>query len=147
MGLGCLLFIFGGLISALLYADAIGHRVQCAKCGYIFRQPPLPRTPVSILATWVVRIVLFFTMMSVLMIAVPALARLVPESPLFIRAKSVVAQNPGAVVLGMLPMLALLVLISLIASFSSNRKAHQKLKKQYETKPKPFPRPGTSTPK
>lgn len=41
-GMGCLILLFGGLISALLHAGSQMHRIQCDRCGYIFRQPALP---------------------------------------------------------------------------------------------------------
>lgn len=36
---GCLMFMLGGFLPYLLYNSSRQGRVQCAKCGFIFRVP------------------------------------------------------------------------------------------------------------
>lgn len=47
------LFLFGQWLAALLILRVSRGRVQCGDCGYIFRQPPLPSSPVAKLAKWI----------------------------------------------------------------------------------------------
>ena len=46
-GTGCLIFLLGGFLPLLLFAGSRLGRVQCGKCGYIFRQPSPPTSPVA----------------------------------------------------------------------------------------------------
>lgn len=134
-GLGCLLVILGHFLAALLYADAKRHRVQCAQCGYIFRQPSLPRSSVSILAMWVIGIVLVFVLLVCCMMAYPDLTTMVPEHWLISELDKIVADNPRAVTLGLIPMICFLLVASFIASWISNIKVHRQLRKKYKIRP------------
>jgi len=135
-GLGFLLLVFGGFISALLYADATRRRVQCARCGYIFRQPPLPRTPLSTMATWVIGIVFLFGVLTSLMIAFPEIVDLLPQSLTLDEIELLISVNPRAVLFGLFPMIAAILLLSVSVSWASNHTAHAELRKQFHTKPK-----------
>jgi len=137
-GLGCLLLVFGGFIPALLYADATRHRVQCARCGYIFRQPPLPRTSVSILATWVIGIQLLFILLTFFLVLFPDLTALIPDLPLISAIETIIVNHPKAIAFGLAPIFPIVLVVALFASWSSNRRAHKLLKTKFETEPKPF---------
>jgi hypothetical protein len=145
-GMGGLLFFFGGLIPALLYADHTCRRVQCSRCGYIFRQSPLPRTSLSLLAVWITGIVLLFLVVTALAIAFPDIVSLIPDSPLLLMAEKVVASHPRAILLGLLPMLVLIVLTCAVASWTSNYRAHKEMRRQWETRPKAHAEKKTETP-
>jgi len=135
-GLGFLLFFFCGLIPALLYADVARRRVQCTKCGYIFRQPPLPRTALSRISTWIIGIIILFLALTSFMIAFPQIVSLFPQSSSLGEVEKLVSDNPRAIILGILPMILLVTVLSMLASWASNRRAHAELKKKFETKPK-----------
>ena len=47
------LFLYGQWLGALLILRCGLRRVQCGDCGYIFRQPPLPISPVAKLSKWI----------------------------------------------------------------------------------------------
>jgi hypothetical protein len=134
-GLTGLLFLLGDFLPALLYADARRHRVQCAHCGYIFRQPPLPRTSLSIMATWVIGIMVVFGVFALLVIVLPDLADLLPSSPTLQAIEQFISENPKAVLFGLVPMIAVIFLLSVCASWASNHAAHAKLRKQFRTEP------------
>ena len=53
-GLGCLILFFGGILPALLYSDSRKRRVQCGKCGLIFRSPRIPASPITATLGWIV---------------------------------------------------------------------------------------------
>lgn len=136
-GLGFLLFFFGGFIPWLLYADSTRHRVQCAECGYIFRQPPLPplpRTALSRFATWISGIILVFGAFTLLLIGIPEVADLLPRISTLTKVEQLVSENPRAITFGLLPMVAVILALCVFVSWASNRKAHRKLRKEFETK-------------
>ena len=135
-GLGFLLFFLGGLIPLLLYADTTCHRVQCAECGYIFRQPTLPRTTLSRFATWIIAIILLFGILTLLLIGVPDVADLLPRFPALTKIEQLISKNPRAIIFGLLPMIAAVLTLSVFVSWASNHVAHRKLRKEFETKPK-----------
>jgi rubredoxin len=144
--MGCLLFLFGGFIPALLYASYSRQRVQCSKCGYIFRQPPLPRTPLSVLATWVIGVVLVFLVATTLGIAFPEMASIIPDSPLLSKAEKIISDNPRVFVIGLLPMLLLILVICTGASWVSNYRAHKEMRRHFETRPKRYSEREKQTP-
>jgi len=138
-GLGFPLLVIYGFIAALLYADATSGRVQCSKCGYIFRQPSLPRTAVSALAVWIIGIILVFGFLAVLVMGFPEIMDLLPQSHILAAIEQLISENPRAVLLGSVCTIAAVVLIlvvSLIASWASNHRAHAELRKKFETEPK-----------
>lgn len=138
-GLGLLFFLWGDFIPMLLYADAAYHRVQCAECGYIFRQPPLPRTTLSKLTTWIIGIIVLFSIFTMFIIGVPQVADLLPQFPALTEMELLISENPRAIIFGLFPMIAAIFALSIFVSWISNRAAHRKLRKEFETKPKRYP--------
>ncbi len=145
-GIGCLLFLFGGFIPALLYADHIHQRVQCSKCGYIFRQPPLPRTSLSALATWIIGVIFVFLVVTILAVVFPEMVSLIPDSRLLSGAERIISDHPRAVLIGLVPMLLLIVLICTAASWAANHRAHREMRNHFETRPKRYSERQTQTP-
>jgi hypothetical protein len=137
-GLGWLLFLFGGFLPALLYASHTRQRVQCAKCGYIFRQPALPKTSLSVLATWIIGVEFLFLAVTILAIVLPELTSWIPDSQLLSGAERVISDNPRAFLVGLLPMLLVTLLTCTIAFWASNHKAHRELRNHFETRPKRY---------
>jgi hypothetical protein len=135
-GLGFWLFIIGGFLPALMYADATRHRIQCSKCSYIFRQPPLPRTSLSRLSTWIIWIIIVFGVCTFLMIAVPEIDSLLPQSQVLNQIEQFISNNPSVILFGLFPMIALILILCLLGSWFSNRAAHREFRKEFETKPK-----------
>ncbi len=135
-GVGCLLFLLGGFLPALIYSDATCRRIQCAKCGYIFRQPALPRTALSSLVLWIVLVILFFCAFIFIMISYPEMYQLIPQSQTLSDFEAVISENPRAVVFGIFPMILLILIPSVLASWFSNFNARRELKKICLTKPK-----------
>jgi hypothetical protein len=137
-GLTYMLWVWCGFIPALLFADATRHRVQCARCGYIFRQPCLPRTSLSIMAAWVIGIVLLFGTLTILMIGFPEVTDLLPQSLTLQEIELLISDHPRAILFGLFPMIAALLLLSVCVSWASNHRARAELRKRFITKPKPW---------
>jgi hypothetical protein len=145
-GTGWLLFLLGGFIPALLYAGHFHRRVRCSKCGYIFQQPPLPRTSLSVLATWIIGIEFLFLVVTILAIAFPEMVSLIPDSQLLSGAEKIISDNPRAFLIGLLPMLLVILLTCTVASWASNCKAHKEMRNHFETRPKRYSERETQTP-
>ena len=133
--LGCALLIFGGIIPALIYADSRRHRVQCGACRHIFRQPPPPRTSVSLLAHWVFWTVVVFAAVVVFLMAFPEVIPDLSKYPIVLELESFVATNPRAVVLSVVPLMGGLVILMPIVSVISNLRGRASLRKQFKTRP------------
>lgn len=138
-GLGLSLFLLGESVSALMYADSVRRRVQCAKCGYLFRQPALPRTAVATLAAWVIGIILLLGLSIICLIVVPEVMDLIPPSQALAVIEQFISEYPRVVLLGVLPLIAAILailVVCVIASWASSHRARVELRKKFETKPK-----------
>lgn len=135
---GFLIFVIGGFLPALLYADSRRHRVQCLKCGYIFRRPPLPRTTLSKFATWIIWIIIFFSCCTFLMILFPEINSMIPESQTLKEIETFISTNPIAILFGLLPMVPVILIMCLIGSWFSNHAAHRKFRNEFKTTPKRY---------
>ena len=137
-GLGWLLFFLGGFLPALLYASHASQRVQCSKCGYIFRQPALPRTSLSVLATWIIGVEFLFLVVTILAIAFPEMVSLIPDSQLLADVEAIISDNPRALLIGLFPMLLVILVTCAVASWASNYRAHKEMRNHFETRPKRY---------
>jgi hypothetical protein len=138
-GLWASLLVFGGLLPTIFYAaEASRRRVQCAQCGYIFKQPPFPKTSLSHLAIAVIGIVLVSALLTTLMILWPEIMSIAPQHPFLSSLEKAIANNPKSIVLGVFPMMLLLIVVALFASWISNVKANKKLRQKFATKPLRF---------
>src|SRR6266511_3295106 len=73
--LGCALFVFGGFIPYLLFAGHNLGRVQCSNCAHIFRQPPLPSSPLATFAGWILALTVIPVIVAVFFFSFTELAR------------------------------------------------------------------------
>ena len=136
-GLGCLLLFFGGFIPALLYADAQSHRVHCDNCGYIFRQPALPKTGVAKLATGILLTYVVAGVVAVVMMCAPELADVVPR-PAFVQdLRLMVSANPEAFMMLVAATGITTLLLCLLASAGSSIAQRRRLSKEFTLHPKP----------
>ena len=136
--LGCLLFLLGGILPWLLYEDSTRDRVQCANCGHIFRQPPLPRAPIANYAIAIIILIVLTIASLLLMAAVPELTSWIPNYPSVEALEDFVANHPEAVVASVIPLLVLLVMSAIIVSIVANRRYRRELRGYFETEPKPY---------
>jgi hypothetical protein len=143
-GTGCLMLLLGGILPYLLWSSSVrsyeGPRVQCGSCGYVFTQPPLPRSDAARLAFWVQVLVVLYGAVSVFSFAF-WLFVLRERSPLpapggFEGALiAFFANNARAVVAVTVVFAVLLFLVAVGFSVSSNRKHRAWLKSAYLIEP------------
>ncbi len=135
-GLGCLLLFFGGFIPALLFADSKSHRVQCESCGYIFRQPALPKTGAAKLATAILFTYVAAFAAAIVLICGPETADMIPK-PQFARDLSLMmtGHQEAFVFLAGITTVTTLAL-SFLASAASSIAQRRRLAKEFELRPK-----------
>jgi len=135
-GLGCVFLFFGGFIPVLLYADAQSRRVQCETCGYIFRQPALPKTGVAMLATGIFLTYIIAIAFAAVLMSVPEVADSFPN-PQFIK-DFVLLMSGHAEALTLLAGIAVVatLLLSVFASAISSVAQRRRLSKEFELCPK-----------
>jgi hypothetical protein len=133
--LGFILFIFGGFIPYLLYADSTNSRIQCPKCKLIFRQPPLPRTSLSRFSTWLICIIFIFVITFFVLRFLDGSNSIISESTAIDITESFIIENSRVLSLVIPAIFGLILLYCIIGSFVSNWRAHRELKKKFKTKP------------
>lgn len=138
-GLGCLLFLLGGLLPALIYSSSVSHRVQCGNCGHIFRPPPLPNSPVSKLATWIFIVLITFVFFGFLMIMEPGFASIVPKYSWLAGFEEVIAEHAYIFAFGLVALALILIITIVFTSTISNSKFRRNLLKEYRTDIEEFP--------
>lgn len=135
-GLGCLLLLFGGVIPALLYSDAQSHRVQCDSCGYIFRQPALPKTGVAKLATAILLVYIVAVIAALFLVCSPETADLLPR-PRFVQDIVLVLSGHTEAFMLLVGATAVATLcLCFLASATSSIAQRRRLSKECELRPK-----------
>lgn len=133
--LGWALFFFGGFLPALLYADHSSHRVQCKVCGTMFRQPPLPSSPVGKFAHWILGSTIVLSVVAVFFFMLPNLAAFLPSLPVIDTFEQAISAHPR-VAAYFLTLLCLLTAASCwIAAYFSNSKFRMQLSKEVRLDP------------
>ena len=135
-GLGCLLLFFGGFIPALLYADAQSHRVQCDSCGYIFRQPALPKTGVAKLATAILLVTIVAFAAAVILICSPDVAEVVPQPQLVQDLVLMMSGQTGAFLVLVGATAVATLCICFFAAAATSFAQRRRLSKGFELRPK-----------
>lgn len=133
--LGLNLFFLGGFISALLSADYSSHKIQCSKCGFIFRRPPLPRTSFSKFSMSIVLLMLIFISAFIALAVYPQINNALPEVGIIDSVAAFISMNSRAVAVLITGLIFLILVICLISSYISNLIAHKKLSKKYKITP------------
>lgn len=136
--MGCFLLLLGGIIPALIYADATNNRVQCANCGHIFRQPPLPNSPVSKLSKWLIAGLILFVFLGFLMITIPELASIIPKYKCLSSLEEIIAGNPYTIAFCLSAFCIVFLVTTVMSSIISNAKLRSDFQKEYKTHPEAF---------
>lgn len=135
VSLGCLIAILGGLLPWLLYADSTRNRVQCMNCGKIFRQPPLPQSPLSNYALAIIILIVLTIFALLIMVAAPEFHAWLPDYPAVASLVELVAKHPEAVVASVLPLFVILVVSGIVVSIVSNRRYRSELREHVHLEP------------
>ncbi len=132
---GCMILLVGGFLPALLHSQHYSGRVQCADCGYIFRQPPLPSSPAASLAGWIALIVISAAVFVMLAVSIPEIAELLPTFWGVAFLEELIVQQSRVFALCFLIVPPLILATCLAAGCWSNHKHRQALSKRFHLKP------------
>lgn len=137
-GLGCLLFLFGGFIPALLFAGHKQGRIQCRKCTHIFPQPSRPSSPLAKFAGWILALSLIPAVTSIFFFKIVDFASLLPVLPVISTIEEAVKDQPrvAAYLFGVL--FVLIVIPCIVVACVSNARFRKQLAKTYQTHPPSF---------
>ncbi len=135
VSLGCLLALVGGLLPWLLYADSTHNQVQCMNCGKIFRQPPLPQSPLSKYALSIIILIVIAIFALLIMVAVPEFTSWMMDYPTIALLVEFIEKHPEAIVASLLPLLIILVVSATVVSIVANRRYRRRLREQVRLEP------------
>ncbi len=133
--LGCALFLFGGFIPALLYANHRHGRIQCTSCAHIFRQPPIPSSPLATFAGWTLALTIIPSVIAVFFFSFPDLASLLPSIPVISTIEDAVTTQPRVAAYLLALLFVLIVFPCWVAACASNAKFRKQLSTEYHLKP------------
>jgi hypothetical protein len=133
--LGCALFLFGGIIPALMYADHTRSRVQCAKCAHIFRQPPIPGSPLAAFAGWMMGLIILPVIIAVFFFSFKELANLLPPLAVIDTIEEAIARQPRVAAYLLALLFVLIVIPCWVAACVSNAKFRKQFATGHRTKP------------
>ena len=139
------MLLLGGLASAFLLASANSCKVQCTRCLYIFRPPPLPRGPLDGFALQILQAILFFGFVTVMLLAFPGPTDTLSRVPLFVALERFVVQHPRALLLGMGSLLIVVTCLSLWAFMWAGRKHRREFSSRYLCQPTPPEKSGRTS--
>jgi hypothetical protein len=122
-------------MTQLAFANYKRRRIQCARCGYLFQQPPLPRSPLGNFARWIVVVALVLTGLAAVLYLSPELAALLPPVPALAPVEAAIAADPRIVLYLFLALVVAIALSCGIAACVGNARFRRKLATEYLLKP------------
>lgn len=117
---------FFSLTAAWILYDR-GKRVQCCKCRYIFRPPPV-RTPLSKLCIWIIWIIISFFVL-LFFLSFPEVLDSIPESDYLSGIETFVKDNPKLITVGLVFLISALLATAFSVSLVSNFLFRRELRK------------------
>jgi hypothetical protein len=139
-GLGIALFVFGGIVPAALLGDYMQGRVQCARCLHLFRQPPIPKSPLASFAGWIVALALSPFLFATIFFISPEISTLLPSFSGMATLEDAIKLEPRLIAYLLISLPVLIVIPCMIAAGVSNVRFRRQFATQYEVSPSPSPK-------
>ena len=118
----------GGIMGSLAFADYAASRVQCPKCFYLFRQPPVPRSSLGRFAGWMLIFAIVPTVAAALfLVALSGAGRWPSLAPI----EEAVAANPSIAIYLVAVQFVLITIPSFIVMLVSDARYRKLLATQY----------------
>lgn len=142
---GLLYFLFGGLLTAILYAGSeCRMKVQCAHCGFVFNRPSPSRSPV---ARAVMAPLYLLALAAIVGVVVegcvveggPDSLKPLPGWSFVEMCRGLVERHPTGVTITCLLGLALLVPVCFITAWVANHRERRRVLQSFEHEPTEFP--------
>lgn len=137
--LGFRLFLFGGVLPALLFQHHTRHRIQCGQCTHIFQQPPIPRSPVAKFALWIIIATLLLFTAAIFYFHFPEFTTLWPSLPVIQSLEDAIGAHPRVAAYFIALLVGLMIISSWVAALVSNAAFRKHLSTQCRLEPRsPF---------
>lgn len=135
---GVLTTFFGGAMTSYSLAEARRNRVQCGKCGRLFKLPPIPNSPVARLAHWIIMSLILFFLAGGSLLLVKSGESYLPKVQWISEFSCIIADHPYLVAFWIVSLTVFLLLTSMLAALISNIRFTTRFQKQYKTRPESF---------
>lgn len=113
-------------------------KIQCSRCGYVFRQPSPPATPVETLVFWLVVGIVLPILLVFTLNYLPELSEGIPRSGYVDALELWIASNPRQAALWVICFFAVEVLICAIAAVNARSKLKQAVSEEFLMKPRKY---------
>jgi rubredoxin len=134
-GLGFSLFLAGGIFSSLMYAEDKRARIQCTSCAHIFRQPPIPKSPLARFAGWIIALAVTLVVTAAFFFSFPELASLLPTIPVISTIEEAISTQPRVAAYLLVLLFTLIVVSFWLVACVINAKFRKQLSTEYCLKP------------
>ncbi len=134
-----MLFLLGGLIPLLLFSEANRNKIQCNKCGYIFRQPPFPSNITANLTKCIFVLFVALSVCGVVLYTNPDLLSFVENYPWLVEFEAFIENNSRLVAVITVTFLVIFTFLCLVSTLLANSKSNRKIRQQFKTTLEPFP--------
>lgn len=137
--MGCLIFLLGGFLAAILFEGGRLRRIQCRRCGHIFRQPSVPKSPVERFACSMISVLLVLGCVAALVFQFPEIGAALPEIPFGTALEKAVLEQPRVAAYLLAFLFLVLPSFSLIIAMVASVRSRKRLAKDYELRVPPAP--------
>ncbi len=135
-GLGCLLFLVGGFIPLFIYYYlSLGKRIQCTRCYFLFRQPPLPESPVAEFSKWVIVVAVVPVFAAWLLTSMPEVIANLPSLPGVEALEKEAVAQPRLIAYLLVAIILSVIVTCFLAQLISNSRLRNELSKKYILRP------------
>jgi uncharacterized paraquat-inducible protein A len=141
--MGCLIFLLGGFLAAIFFEGSRFRRIQCRRCGHIFRQPFVPKSPVERFACAIVAVLLVLGCFAALAFQFPGIGASLPEIPFGAALEKAVLGQPRVAAYLLAFLFLVLPTCCLVVAMVASIRSRKRLASAYELRVSPasFPPP------
>lgn len=144
--MGCLIFLLGGFLAAIFFEGSRALRIQCRRCGHIFRQPFVPKSPVERFACAIVAVLVVLVVLgcvTALLFQFPGIGGTLPEIPFGAALEKAVLEQPQVAAYLLAFLFLVLPTCCLVVAMVASVRFRKRLASEYELRvsPAPFPPP------
>ncbi len=132
---GCAIFAFGGFLPWAIYRSSQRERIQCARCGFLFRQPPLPSSPVAGAVTWLWILIPIAALVGWLVHVFGLESAEFPGHGLLVGMQETIERNAFGTAVAVLFLCVVATFVTAFISVLSNITHRRDIREEYETEP------------
>lgn len=133
---GCLILLLGGILPLALFCGYKLGRIQCAKCGYIFRQPSPPSSPVAkAVLSFGILLPFLSILVGYVITTIPSLKESIPGSKIILWLEVILRKHTVGVAGILFTYIILTIIFSILIAVIANFKYRRPLLRKFDYKP------------